>query len=304
MTYAPNEPGSFNPGVKGNATAVGRAMTNHNEVYDAYSPLVAGGAAPAYTTSATYVTVYRVRIPANYDNQPLQMFVAYQSDAGETTTIRLSYDGGTDTATTTSSSTTTAVLSATPSGTAGATREATLEVKITNGAQATVLGCYCYVQGTAGTGVLDSGWAPTNAEFYTADAPVPSERAQRMVEGPVQIAQDRRAGLVTLLDDVQATSARARYYTTSSELVARFACPLSSQQSRRYYVMAYLDNDGTGTPSADINVGPWSVSHSGTGWHVDRIYAGAAGLTLGQVTLTQTGGGAGFLRTLQIVRAP
>jgi len=315
MAYAPIEPGDLGAGTKGNSAAWRTLIDNHGELYGMYGPPIVDSNVYVTTASASYVTVLEWLVPQNEDELDVRVSVGWYVTGGNTATLSadltddnyVSVDNATTT--TTSGAYTVSQVDITPSNSAGSAtpRKLRLQLKVTAG-DAYILSVACHiVPATAATGTLASGFEGHHTGWYSADQPVPSEVCSRLMDAPPKLASDRPVTLVSLLDDITATSSRARHTTATSGVIAVFRVPADT--GLRTYRIAYrIDRDGTATPAVVVHIGAYQFTSTSTGWtqHTQSMATnfGSESVT-GYVTAAVTSGtGNLFLRGLQVIREP
>jgi len=201
-------------------------------------------------------------------------------------------------------------MTVTPSGSDDG-RECLLTIQASGSGSVKVRGLTAYVSPSAASaGTSASGFAPSSSgsEFIATGAYISTERVARLINGPIQIAQDRPATLLSLVDDIVSP----RSYTSTSAnfaVVARAMISAPDPGSRTVRVHAYLADGGTGsTPAAQIVINGQSGEVSGTGWRTCDLEVDGGiyppRRLPASVALKNGGTGTAYLQSLQIRRLP
>jgi hypothetical protein len=318
MAYAPIEPSDLTPPVVANAAAAWTALVDNDpECYQQYTPQIVQSHVAVQTTSASYVEVLEWRVPENQDELDVRVNVwwSVSGGGGNEATIRVrltddaysTYDEAT--VATASGAETASSVDITPSNSAGGSTPRQLRVELlTTGGTATIESVSCHLVGVApGAGAKTSGYSIVHAGWYTADQPVPSEVAQRAQDNPKRIAEDRPVTLVSVLDDITATSARAAYHTDSATGAAMAAFRIPEDIGSRDYRLAIrVDRTGGSSHSVTVAVGMYQFTTTASGWTMSTQEMNGALFPnwLCTVVGAVQGGGDIFLRSLQLIREP
>lgn len=308
LGYTSLSPAAFFSGVKGNATPYAATLGNHNYLgAETRPPAIMGYLGPiggdgAAVTATSYVDVSRFYFPGNKDNRAVN-FTFFAGCGGGTGTIKATIDG-TDAGTVSVTSATSYTITITPT-TATDPSEVVIEGLVTAGQMnITFIGAQLR-QADADLGADTSGFTYLDPATYTATgAPHVSEVWERMANGPRQLATDRRACVVNLVDQLGAASARSPYAADGAtpETVARFWYPGVDAGTRQYTLVQYWQADGGVSFSATINVGSEAVTTTAAGWTSTTVTLPATALE-GSAKVKITGGsGYAYLRSLQLFR--
>lgn len=315
MAYVPADPPDLTaPVVANDADGWQLLIDNDAEVYTEYEPPIVQAKTKVAVTSATYVDVLEWKVPQNEDELVVRIEFRWKVSGGGNAYCEcdLTDGSGTDTATSavfTSATETSGTLNITPSNSAGSATPRTLTLKLkTDAGTVELLAVDCYIVGAApGTGTLASGVISVHTGWYSAEEPVPSEVAQRMIDNPKRLAQDRPVGLVSILDDISATSGRALYHTDSASGAVLAAFMLPADVGLRKYRIAYrVDRTGGSSHAVTVYLGMYQFPTTATGWTQStqkiggELFEALNCVVVGSVA----GGGDIFLRSLQVIREP
>jgi hypothetical protein len=289
-------------------------VDNDAELYAMYSPPIVQSACAVAVTATGYTDALEWKVPQNEDDLVVRVEFRWKVSGGGTAYCEcdLADGSGTDTATSaafTTATETAGTLNITPSNSAGSSTPRTLTLKLkTSAGTVELLDVCCYlVAATAATGTTATGFKGTHTGWYSTDEPVPSEVAQRLIDNPKRIAEDRPAVLVSVLDDISADNTRAAYTTAASGEIARFMLPPDA--GLRTYRVAYrIDRDvGVSAHAVVVYVGPHQFPTTSTGWTMStQIISGELFQALKCNVVAAVTGGTGnvYLRALQIMREP
>lgn len=308
MAYEPIDPLYFTAGLTGSSTTWQKITTNQRALYDDHGPPIAVSAIYGFTSSGSATTITEWPLCQNTDNQSVKTWILWGVNTGGATgtaTIEITDGSSTDSASTTTTSTSPgwSAITVTPSSSSGTARVVRLKMSTTSG-RVLLYSVQSHIDPAARDGLQSSGYAPATAELYAANAPVSSERYARVHNGPIYTDLDRQRVLYSLLDDFTATSTRALMCTdsTDGELVNRGH--MSTNVRTGYMrVSAYLEEDGSATVKAVVDVGGFGAALTGTGWqhaNLKNVGIESAGVN---VYLGNTGGaGNVYIRSLVITR--
>jgi len=322
MAYAPIEPLDLSPRMLANSASWTTLIDNDAEVYAMYSPPVVQSQVAVSVTSGSYVEVLEWIVPQNEDDLTVRINVRWKVSGGGTADILaemtddayVTVDDNTGSPTTTTSATeTSATIDLVSSNSTGSATPRFVRLKLlTSAGTATITSVECYVlAATAATGTLAGGFKSTHTGWYSADEPVPSEVANRLINNPKRIAEDRPVTLVSVLDDVSATVSRAAYTTASTDgaEVLRFLMPPDPGGGPRAYRVAFrVERHANVTAhAAVVYIGPHQFVTTATGWTQEtRVMGGDMfeALKCSVVLKVVTGTDDVYLRALQITREP
>lgn len=308
MAYSPLEPDALVPGIAGTTEYWQDVADNADEVYEDYAPTIAGGLLDVQSTSGSFVVVAHWVMPHNADNVDVITRIRWRVSGGATAEARVTIGATTSAATSTTSATTTdGSRQVTPAYAAHPT-ECYLEVRISAGAGTVFVdGLLCCLVATAPAGgTLASGYARGDAQWYATDEPIPSERVERLIDGPRLIARDREACVVCAMDDAQAAGTRAKWSTSAATWtqVMRIVMFAADTVTRTYRVSARLRSTAAPNPSLLVGIGGQELQLDGAtdGWYHGTLTLPPSVL-LGTVSVKLDGaGGYAIVDTLQILR--
>jgi hypothetical protein len=317
MPYSPLFPTAIVTGLRADNPAWPALCENHNAAHAYSAPIVAAcgdEALPlvsALALAGTFAVVARWTMLKNRNNARVRVTVTCAVTAAAQ--IRVSIGGG-GTATedvTPAAGWQAVVVDVVPSGSASAphySREMTLQARDASGGGCTldVLSVLAVIEptDTLPGSVTASGWARALADpIATADEPIPSERVERLINGPRHLAHDRPVCVASLMQEV----VTPRAWVTGADswaIVAASRVPAQAGQGARYAIGICLV--GTGAEARVIVAGQ-QHTFAGVGWHVASgiTFPAAPGAALPvAVALRNTAAGTTRMSTLQIWRWP
>jgi len=305
MAYSPRDPSAIVPGILGNTGEWAGVADNLDEAYADYAPIWALGLPEAQTSSGSWTVLARWVMGANEDNVDVRATLRWSVSGGATAEARMIV--GADTSgsiSTTSSGAVTGTVTDTPTG--SGLRECCLQAQNSSGSGTVTLDAVTFDSTPAApaAGVLSSGYARSTSQWTGANEPIPSERVERLIEGPRLIAHDRPACLLTWMDDASVTP--GRYYTSASStwaIVERGMVIKPDVVARTCRIAAYLEG-ATGTPEFMLQIGPYVVTLSGTGWQYATTLIPIGVTPVTGLLRRSAGSGDVMLRTCQILREP
>jgi hypothetical protein len=310
MAYTAIENDSLAPGTPGSATVWHTLTDNHDAAYEEYAPPIAACAVDVTIDATSATTVLRFQMPANEDNEDLAVWVRWKMDSGPTlSTMTVLVDSSSiGTITTTSTSFTNQTLTGTPTGTG--TREVEIQLHRTGGSggdNAYIEAVCLYLSPAApAAGILSSGFIRADSGWYTADQPIPSERAARLLNGPPLIARDRPACVFTMAQDLAGGAGR-RWAESGSSYALVFRCWVANARNEgagllRLY--AYPDGTSTAVAHTLVEYGSQTWALTANGWATTTVYPVEGGGWLSIWMKVGSGSGDAYPGALQIWREP
>ena len=308
LYYTSIAPQGFFSGTAGNSADIAWLMLNHNFLgAETRPPAIMGYMGPslgdgAYINATGYVDVARFYYPGNQDNRRVS-FTFFAGTVGGTGTIRATIDG-TDAGTVSVTGAATYTILITPT-TATDPGEVVIEGLVSAGAMSiTYIGAQL-ARMDVDLGEAASGYTYLDGATHTATgSPHVSEVWERAANGPRQLAADRRACVVNLVDQLDASSARSTHAANAATptTVARFWYPGSDAGAREYTVAQYWQADAGVSFSATLGLGSETITTAAAGWTSTTVPLPATGLEGSIKVKITAGSGYASLRTLQIFR--
>ena len=316
MAYTPIDNGSFVPGTPGTSTAWDSVITNDGQLYASKPATYALASGTFVVTGSSETIVAYFGLPANYDQQTIQVMFGYAQDGG-TATVKLQVTDGSaaDTATTTvTSASGSDTVAVTPSSTSGSStpRYGILSLTATAG-KFIALGSFLVslVPTTARAGESPSRYAGVSSTWAATEAPIPSGVVERLRNNPFYVAKDRPSAIYSWLDMAQDARSGLIYTTeTAYQFVVRPFVPRCPPVSKTYRVWAYVERYNTAKASIQIVIGNNLVELADdfgimTATFVSTGGAMNASAGLNEIRLKlSSGSGSVALRTLQILEEP
>jgi hypothetical protein len=315
MAYVPLAAEDLAPiGLPANDAAYSQLIDSHDALYELTGPPIACGGGretvPIWSeTGGAFVDHAKWRVYGNLDALPVSTLIIWRSLTAGTAEARITIDGvDTATVTTVAGAYATVLIQVTPT-TPLDPSEVVLALRHT-GAAGTTQVCAIvstYGGGTLAAGVRPSGFVRGAALLDAANGPIASEHIERLQRGPSWIARDRRATILTLLNDHTDV---ARYHSvttllsTAGAVCARFLLPAGDHAARLYRVAVLLRGV---SPICRVQIGSQKIDFAGAGWQHGTLRLPGGSVmpgTLYLAGLVVAGPGTGDLSTLQILREP
>lgn len=302
MPYVPADETTLVPGLVGNAATWQTLVDNDEQLYRSYAPQVVCSEVDLSTLAGAATTLTRFLCLENDDNANLNVRVRWRVSGGATATMTILVDGASiGTTTTISAVYVTSNVSGVPTG--SGKRVVQVQFHISAGAgtvEVQAVEAYL-VPGGPAAGVLASGYIRHHTGWYTTDQPVSREVVQRLLDNPSRIAIDRRACLLSALDDEVRV---VRYATASATLVTVFRGLVlhADKVVRTVRIAVYLVAPSGGTPTGSVTFGGYTQALTAAGWTEFVAELPVGGAWLGIVLRRSAGAGSVAVTAVQVMR--
>lgn len=271
MTYNPLPINDLRPGTP--ATFWGYPGANHNSLYASTICQIGGsGYLNSVSTTSTGYSSWpnlAFRMAKNLDNNVVRVKVRAWVTGATTGTVKVVVDG-TDSTEVTTSSTTAEWLTCNVTPTTTGSSERSVDVYIKTGSASYSMkidSVNAYIVGAApAAGVLDSEFIGFDASASAASAdPIATEYVQRLGDGPIRIAKDRRLALACVVDN--GVTPRADMQSTSTSFTVAYVgrVYLPDTKKRNYKIQVY-QGPATVNPESRITIGQHVETLTGPGW--------------------------------------
>lgn len=320
INWRATTPQSMQNGSPGDTGAYGYQIDNHTWLEAEYRPqVIAAPIGPndgsgAVVTATSLTTAIRFVMPQDQFEKEFDARLLVKVSGGTFTLKGIEPGGGYGQTTTTSTSATWITVTIRPR-THAHPRECTIDAKVDSGETGYIYAIDVSAKKSASDGEqqpagFDTKWAAIPDGIWdVAKMPIQSELIGRLLMGPGQVAADRPACFVSLVDDAQSATGRAAFASNSTDatIVARFLVAKTDEQARAFRLSLYVETSGTAAASTVVTVGSTVLSSTSTGWvhHTFSVGSpGQAGFTQAGAVAVQVTSGSGYvmIRSLQLMR--